>query len=488
MYKLEKQIQGGLELMLIKNNITNVFKSIEQFKIGCKAVKGVSVTTIANEEGVSRQNVYEQKKKLEEQIDNIGSEIKECNTITIKIDDKFLKRSIILLALECSSGIEGIQRYMREIFNIHISIGKISEILKEASVRAMEFDKTIRLDKIRVGANDEVFQCNEAVLVGVDPKSTYTYLLRASKDRKAETWKKAFDEGKEAGLKLKISVNDGGTGLNKGIPEAFNDIEIQADVFHVIHEIGKSISILERKAMKLIEEEGKLENKVLNEKVRKGTWEKLKKTEIETKVAIDKYDIAHILRMWLCEMLSITGYSLSETKELLEYIAKELELVCHGKSLEKGIRFLRSHTEELLLFAINIDKQVRGLSKFNVKESTCGLMLRQLHYGYNSIEYNKIEAEIGIDLGESYEEIRELFSGILRSSVRASSMVENVNSRIRIYMNLKRVIPDKFLTLLKVYLNTKKYRRSRCKERVGKSPLDLLTGKDNPNILELLGY
>lgn len=36
--------------------------------------------------------------------------------------------------------------------------------------------------------------------------------------------------------------------------------------------------------------------------------------------------------------------------------------------------------------------------------------------------------------------------------------------------------------------NTRKYHRSRVAERIGKSPLELLTGKEYPEFLEALGY
>ena len=55
-------------------------------------------------------------------------------------------------------------------------------------------------------------------------------------------------------------------------------------------------------------------------------------------------------------------------------------------------------------------------------------------------------------------------------------------------MNLKRIVPEKYFILLKVYFNTKKYHRSRILEQIGKSPLELMTGKEYPEFLEVLGY
>ncbi len=65
---------------------------------------------------------------------------------------------------------------------------------------------------------------------------------------------------------------------------------------------------------------------------------------------------------------------------------------------------------------------------------------------------------------------------------RASSMVENLNSRLR------RQLGTPYLGLLQFFLNHRTFLRSRCPERVGKSPAQLLTGKAHPHWLELLGF
>ena len=71
---------------------------------------------------------------------------------------------------------------------------------------------------------------------------------------------------------------------------------------------------------------------------------------------------------------------------------------------------------------------------------------------------------------------------------RASSMVENLNSRLRTYFTLRRQLGIPYLGLLQFFLNHRTFARSRCPERVGKSPAQLLTGKAHPHWLELLGF
>jgi hypothetical protein len=51
-----------------------------------------------------------------------------------------------------------------------------------------------------------------------------------------------------------------------------------------------------------------------------------------------------------------------------------------------------------------------------------------------------------------------------------SSLVENLNSRLRTYFTLHRHLGNAYLDLLRFFLNHRRFMRSRCAERNGKSP------------------
>ena len=71
---------------------------------------------------------------------------------------------------------------------------------------------------------------------------------------------------------------------------------------------------------------------------------------------------------------------------------------------------------------------------------------------------------------------------------RCSSMVENLNSRLRNYFTLRRQLGGEYLGLLQFFLNHRTFLRSRVVERVGKSPKQLMTGQAHPHWLTLLGF
>jgi hypothetical protein len=91
-------------------------------------------------------------------------------------------------------------------------------------------------------------------------------------------------------------------------------------------------------------------------------------------------------------------------------------------------------------------------------------------------------------LGERYWPLHEALAAVAAGVVRASSVIENLNSRLRSYFFLRRHLGPDYLELLQFFLNHRRFLRSEHPERVGKSPAELLTGVSQPHWLELLGY
>ena len=72
--------------------------------------------------------------------------------------------------------------------------------------------------------------------------------------------------------------------------------------------------------------------------------------------------------------------------------------------------------------------------------------------------------------------------------VRASSLVEHLDSPLRSDFCLRRQLRNDDLTLLQFFLNHRWYLRSDDPSRVGRSPAELLTGQPHAHWLELPGY
>ena len=87
-----------------------------------------------------------------------------------------------------------------------------------------------------------------------------------------------------------------------------------------------------------------------------------------------------------------------------------------------------------------------------------------------------------------FYEVQVAVAELASETVRASSLVENLNSRLRSYFFLRRHLGQDYLALLQFFLNHRRLERSERPEREGKTPAQLLTGQSHPHWLELLGY
>lgn len=416
--------------------------------------------------------------------------INKENYTLIKIDKEIIKRIVVSCAVECKGSIEDIQAHIENIFDIHVSEGSISNILTEAAERAKIFNDSISLDKIKIGVSDEIFQAGNPVLVGVEPSSTYVYLMEPSKKRDSVSWWVAYCEKQEnQGLNLEESVTDGGLGMKKGIREVYENITEQYDIFHMLMKFTKAINIYENKVYGLINAEYTYQKKLLKAKP-KVTIEDYEKAILKASIAIEKYDIIKILIMWMQELFNFGGYSYEDKSNLIDFILGELNHIeIKSNYLDEAIKTLSSNKESLLAFIKKAEKLFLELSnEENIRIDTLNLFWQQRGLSCNTNKYWILDSKLKSRLGNSYIKIKAKVTEILKSIVRCSSIVENINSQIRPYLFLKRVLKGKFLDLLQFYLNTRKYLNSRVKERKGKSPLELLTGKDYGNWLDILGY
>jgi IS30 family transposase len=67
-------------------------------------------------------------------------------------------------------------------------------------------------------------------------------------------------------------------------------------------------------------------------------------------------------------------------------------------------------------------------------------------------------------------------------------MVENFNSRLRPYLDERKMITQKHLGLIQFYLNHKPFMRSQHKAFINKTPAEFLTGKTHNSWLEMLRF
>ena len=437
--------------------------------------------------GVSRAYYNELKMRSVHIMDQLFS-TREKTKRTVFVTRSFIVRCVLALSLYCRAPIEGIISFFDLVINYHVSKGIVREIHKQAIEKAREFESHISLECIENIAMDEIFQKNIPILTAVDLATGYIPMMEPAKDRSSDTWKSKLDQKKELGLEPCLNISDAGSGLLKGIPKAYPDINMQPDIFHSLRDLGIEIRKVERNALSELKKLYEYEDRLKGKRVHQSTVTKYNTLNNNIPSILSKADTANILYEWLREYTGFTGYGYAKCMELCNWILDELAaLYPQNDQFQKTVQAFRKRLPSILSFLIRLQERMSQLAqRFHVSADDFELLYHQNAYPPESTIYEQLELRLYKKLRNRLPEAREALSELIRTTYRASSLVENVNGRLRNFINLKRIVPDDFFSLIKPFLNSKKASRSRRKDWKGTSALDRLTGQSWPEFLDLI--
>ncbi|MEO0645126.1 MAG: hypothetical protein AAFZ17_03055, partial [Cyanobacteria bacterium J06650_10] len=158
-------------------------------------------------------------------------------------------------------------------------------------------------------------------------------------------------------------------------------------------------------------------------------------------------------------------------------------------SIRKLKTALHNQRHQLLAFAGVLDQKLADIAQCFELPLQAVRDVCLLHRKSNtSNAYWERWNQLHRQLSGKFHGVLKAVDTALQTTPRASSMVENLNSRLRSYFFLRRSLGDDYLNLLRFFLNHRCFLRSIKPERVGKSPKQLLTGEAHPHWLELLGF
>jgi hypothetical protein len=176
---------------------------------------------------------------------------------------------------------------------------------------------------------------------------------------------------------------------------------------------------------------------------------------------------------------------------LLDWVVAELSV--REPQCEQRIRPVRTLLANqgafLLGFAEQLDKDLATVAgEWEVSVETVRELLKTQEMSPKDSRRWEREARQREELGGRYYGLNAEIQELAERVVRASSLVENLNSRLRNYFFLRRHLGGDYLELLRFFLNHRRFVRSEHEERVGKSPAELLSGAEHEHWLEMLGY
>ena len=369
-------------------------------------------------------------------------------------------------------------------------------MLQSAVEQARSCNEQQDLSGIRIGAHDEIFQGGRPVLAGVDTDSTYCYLLSLEDHRDADTWGVRLLEAQDQGFQPEATVADAGQGIRAGQTLAMSEVPCRGDVFHALQTVQSLATFLENRAYAAINARDKIDRQTERARRRGKRTQALARKRNSAGRAADQAvaladDVAMLLA-WLREdVLSLAGPDHATRHELFDFLVAELrsrESLCSHR-IRPVVRALANQRDDLLAFAAGLDRDLEVVAaEFQVAVETARDVLNVEQLAAEVPSRWRREAALRSQLGSRYFPLSVAMAELARRTVRASSLVENLNSRLRNYFFLRRHLGPDYLALLQFFLNHRRFLRSERPERTGKSPAELLHGSPHPHWLEMLGY
>jgi hypothetical protein len=469
-------------------------------QLALDSLQGQSVADLAERHRVSRKFVYQQQHKAHDALDRVFAPTPDDPPgllFWLPVTKPWLHQLVLGLTLICHSSLRGVTEILRDLFDYPLSVATAHNLLRQAIAGARRVNTDQDLAAVRIGAHDEIFQAGHPVLVGAAVASTYCYLLSPEEHRDADTWGVRLMELSERGFRPDATIADFAGGLRAGQAEALADVPCRGDVFHALQTATPLVTYLDNRAYEAIATVTRLAHRQARTEYHHGRKDaslagQLRYARVAETKAVALADEVAALIAWLRQdVLAVRGPDDASRCALYDWIVVELrarEDKCPHRI--RPVRcLLENHRDDLLAFAQQLDADLGALAAaFQVPAAVVVEVRAVLSLATESPQRWRREEALWQRWGCRYAELRLAVAELLAGVVRASSVIENRNSRLRNYFFLRRQVGSDYLTLLQFFLNHRRFARSEHPERVGKSPAELLTGRSQPHWLELLGY
>ena len=337
------------------------------------------------------------------------------------------------------------------------------------------------------GAFDEIFVGQKPILMGVESASLCWVVGDLSETREGSVWARHFDRFEH----LEHVVTDAGPGLLKGLAltnerrqqVGREPIEHTLDVFHTKHEGARALRVTEARVWKA-------------QKTADDLWRPLEKKRRQGQTLKGQTQRASAARRraeQLFEEAIQTETAWKEVGSALEWFTPEGELNTHeaarekldrwlpllkGETWAKTVRMLKR--PESLTFLNRIGRQLESLP-LDEQDRRDALKLEAIRRNPDLIRGEDarsrafrawhVVASLRLARDESFQRAVEMVRDLFRRCWRASSLVEGINSVIRMQQARHRKLTPGLIDLKRFYWNCRKFRTGR---RKNKSPYELL--------------
>ena len=446
------------------------------------------MTEIAQAYHISRTFLYQLTWAAQHHLEDLFSDSQPL----VEAPDSLLQPLILLLRLEGKCSIPSLSSILKRLGYQPNSVGYLSGAL-HAYGASVPSTLSMAETKLVFYLSDELFALQRPILVTLEAQSTAILKIQLASDRSAPTWKAHFEDLRDHHFQSIGMASDRGVGLVAGYQSACQDAIWVCDQFHEFQDLFKRCHQLERNAYSAIGKEEKAAQTFSHAKSEANLQKRLAQYERAQQAceqAMARYDqldfLLHPLRdaLHLCtdfgRLQTVAGVRAELT--LVLSLIEEID----DEKLAKILKPIGSHLDDILVPFKQVESIHAELLDLMPEPVVDALVLAWHHdhlshqsYGKQK-HYHQRQSQEWLDfadglLDNQFASLKVLVFDKLDSIVKASSLVEMVNSLIRPYLNSCRgQITQETLNLIMFYHNHRRYKGGK---REGKAPIELLTGE-----------
>ncbi len=456
------------------------------------------VSQLSRSSGVSRQTLYSWKAKgqaaLEQALLPASAQVEDESNVLIE-------RAILTVLVEGHASYRGIQRCLWVLLGVHVSVGKIAEVVQNAGQRAQHWISHHAPPTARGLALDEVYGSThgEAYLNVVDVHSGAVWASTSPVGVDGESWTLLLWQLEEQGIHWQTVVSDGGRAIGEAVTTVTPDCPHQRDVWHLLHACQQVQARLERQLERLQQQVPVVARQAARLAAGKRPRGKHPRTDVAAHVA----EVAQA--QYACEGLR---YLSGELRHLLGVVVLTAQGVMPSRVRQGELEALLALLDELSQVAPEVMQHelvrlvtLLGAALPHLVLFAPGLDALQDHacqaLGPSTLHLLGWAWQRRAILGPTTKELldsvpadwRPVAAPLLaawEAAVRASSAVENWHSVLRPYLAVHRRLSSGMVALLAVWHNHRIAERGLHR---GQSPL-MRSGmtQASPDWLVALGY
>ena len=446
------------------------------------------MTQIAHYYRISRTFLYQLLLAANLQLEVLFSDEK----LLFHKDHQHFEHLLLLLRLEGNCSLLSISAILQALHYHPHSVGSLSQFFHSAG-QMLPSTLVMPAKQVVFYLSDEIFAIHVPILLTIDAQSTTILNIELASDRSAETWKAHFEALAQHHFVSLGMASDRGLGLVAGYQAACDMPLWVADYFHEFRDLFAVLHQLERKAYAAIAQEDDAARKFAGAKSETNLAKRLQQYDAAhhaCEQAIALYAqlaiLLHLLReaLHVCSPHGRLRTQENVRSELLLLFDMLQELDC--AAITHTLTPIRKHIDDIVVPFKHAEAIATELRCVVPHEALDFLVLAWHHEhlsypsGSQPKRYFQKERDFWLAgaeglLGDAFDTLKALVFDKLDTIVRASSLVEMVNSLMRPSLNsCKGQITQETLNLIMFYHNHRRYKSGK---RQGKAPLELLTGK-----------